>query len=110
MRFTPSTITVPRGDRLVVEVTNRDSTTTHDLVLDSGVQTPRLAPGTTARLEVGVVSQPLDGWCSVVGHRQMGMVLHVQVTGSSAAVGSAPAQPGSSAATRWPEGRGGRVP
>ena len=94
MRFAPSTITVPRGDRLVVEVTNRDTTTTHDLVLDSGVQTPRLAPGTTARLEVGVVSQSLDGWCSVVGHRQMGMVLHVQITGSSAAPGSVPAQAG----------------
>ena len=92
MRFTPSTITVPRGDRLVVELTNRDSTTTHDLVLDSGVQTPRLAPGTSARLDVGVISESLDGWCSVVGHRQMGMVLHVLVSGSVGAEGGVSAE------------------
>lgn len=100
MRFQPSTITVPLGDRLVVELTNRDPTTTHDLVLDTGVQTPRIAPGTTVRLDAGIISRPTEGWCSVVGHRQMGMVLHVVATGAPAgesrgptsldAVGTAP--------------------
>ena len=31
--------------------------------------------GESATLDVGVVGRDLDGWCSVVGHRQMGMVL-----------------------------------
>jgi nitrite reductase (NO-forming) len=88
MRFSPSSVTVPRGDRLVVELTNRDTTTTHDLVLASGAQTPRLAPGATARLDAGVISQPVEGWCSVVGHRQMGMVLHVLVSGAGAGAGA----------------------
>lgn len=87
MRFSPSTISVPLGDRLVVELTNRDRTTTHDLVLDIGVRTPRLAPGASARIDAGVVSRSVDGWCSVVGHRQMGMVLHVLVAAAPAAEG-----------------------
>ena len=37
----------------------------------------RLQPGESAELDAGVVGRDLDGWCSVVGHRQMGMVLHV---------------------------------
>ena len=84
MRFTPASITVPLGDRLVIRVTNRDETTTHDLVLDTGTRTARLAPGATGELDVGVVAGPVEGWCSVVGHRQLGMVLHVLVDGSPA--------------------------
>ena len=81
MAFSPSAVTVPRGDRLVIRLTNRDRTTTHDLVLASGHRTPRLAPGASATLDAGVVSGPLEGWCSVVGHRQMGMLLQVIVSG-----------------------------
>jgi nitrite reductase (NO-forming) len=82
MRFTPSTIAVPAGNRLVIELTNTDDEDVHDLVLDSGVDSGRLAPGETARVDVGVVGRDLEGWCSVLGHRQMGMVLDVEVTGS----------------------------
>jgi nitrite reductase (NO-forming) len=105
MRFTPAAVTVPLGDRLVLRVTNRDQTTTHDLVLETGARTERLAPGATGELDAGVVEAPIEGWCSVVGHRQMGMVLHVLVAGGAAApadpsgsmAGGAPAagQPGS---------------
>ena len=84
MRFTPSTIAVPAGNRLVIELANADDEDVHDLVLDSGANSGRLAPGETARVDVGVVGRDLEGWCSVLGHRQMGMVLHVDVAGSSA--------------------------
>ena len=84
MRFTPSTIAVPAGNRLVIELANTDDEDVHDLVLDSGAGSGRLAPGETARVDVGVVGRDLEGWCSVLGHRQMGMVLHVDVAGSSA--------------------------
>jgi nitrite reductase (NO-forming) len=87
MRFTPSRIEVPRGDRLVVVVTNADDENVHDLVLETGARTSRLAPGRTTRLDVGVVGRDLDGWCSVLGHRQMGMVLAVHATGAAAAGG-----------------------
>ena len=86
MRFTPATITVPAGDRLVIELVNTDTEDVHDLVLDTGDRTPRIAPGESATLDVGVVGRDLAGWCSVVGHRQMGMTLTVDATGADAAI------------------------
>jgi nitrite reductase (NO-forming) len=88
MRFTPSTVRVAEGNRLVLDVRNTDTTDVHDLVLDTGDDTGRLTPGASARLDVGVVGRDIEGWCSVVGHRQMGMVFHIHVTGASHARGS----------------------
>jgi len=84
MRFTPATVRVPAGDRLVVVVTNTDDDNVHDLVLETGPRTARLAPGESDRIDVGVVGRDLEGWCSVVGHRQLGMVLTVDVTDATA--------------------------
>ena len=92
MRFVPDRIEVPAGTRLLIEVTNADDGDVHDLVLDTGADTGRLAPGETATLDVGVVGRDLDGWCSVLGHRRMGMVLAVGVTGG-AGRGSGPRTP-----------------
>jgi nitrite reductase (NO-forming) len=78
MRFVPSSIEVPAGDRLVIEVVNTDSDV-HDLVLETGADSGRVSPGDTARVDVGVVGRDLAGWCSLVGHRQMGMTLEVTV-------------------------------
>lgn len=80
MRFTPADVDVPAGDRLVVEFRNT-GTDQHDLVLESGKRTGRLAPGDRETLDAGVIGRDLEGWCSVVGHRQMGMVFAVNVTG-----------------------------
>lgn len=85
MRFTPDTISVPAGNRLVVVLTNTDDEDVHDLVLDSGADSGRLSPNETARIDVGVVGRDLEGWCSVIGHKQMGMVLTVDVTGTAPA-------------------------
>ncbi|TDE88770.1 copper oxidase [Occultella glacieicola] len=91
MRFSPDVIEVPAGDELIIEVRNTDATQVHDLVLDNGMSSGRLAPGESATIDVGVVGRPLDAWCSVVGHRQMGMVLAIQV------IGGAPPAAGSTA-------------
>lgn len=93
MRFVPSAIEVPAGDRLVIEVVNTDDQV-HDLVLETGADSGRLAPGDTATVDVGVVGRDLDGWCSLVGHRQMAMTLDVRVTGARPpATGTAPPGP-----------------
>ena len=81
MRFTPDTIEVPAGDRLVITVRNASAGDVHDLVLDTGAKSGRLAPGETAVVDVGVAGRDIEGWCSVAGHRQMGMVLTIRVTG-----------------------------
>jgi len=100
MRFYPSAIEVPAGDRLVIDVTNTDAEDVHDLVLDDGSDTGRLSPGDSARrLDVGVVGRDIAGWCSVVGHRQMGMVLTVTATGAPASSGAPTAAPVSTTAS-----------
>jgi nitrite reductase (NO-forming) len=78
MRFEPASVEVAAGDELVLVVTNVDDAV-HDLVLDSGASSGRLAAGATTRVEVGVVGRAMAGWCSVAGHRQMGMVFDVDV-------------------------------
>ncbi len=84
MAFRPDRIVLPAGDRLVVDLVNRDPTSPHDLVLANGVDSGRVMPGGRATVDAGVIDTDLDGWCSIVGHRQMGMTLRVAVTGTSA--------------------------
>lgn len=72
------------GDRLVITVRNADRADVHDLVLETGHSTGRLAPGESATMEVGVVGRDLAGRCSVVGHRQLGMVLTIAAAGGVA--------------------------
>ena len=74
MSYSPSRITVPAGDRLVVDLVNVDDGSPHDLAVGD-VRTERLMPGESASLDVGVVGAATEGWCTVVGHRRMGMVL-----------------------------------
>lgn len=93
MRFHPASVQVPRGNRLVLTVRNASSGDVHDLVLDTGAETGRIAPGGTARLEAGVVGRDLDGWCSVVGHRQMGMTFRVESVGAGQAGDASPSTP-----------------
>lgn len=84
MRFVPNTLEVPAGDRLEIEVRNVDPANTHDLVLATGPHTARLHPGDTAVLEAGIITEPVEGWCSIVGHRAMGMTLNIAPTGAGA--------------------------
>ncbi|WP_028047526.1 multicopper oxidase domain-containing protein [Cellulomonas sp. URHE0023] len=101
MRFSPSVVTVPAGDRLVIEVTNTDDDV-HELAIETGATTGRLAPGEQGSVDVGVVGVPLDGWCPVAGHRLMGMTLRIEVEGtaqtaSTGTAGDEPATPADAA-------------
>ena len=84
MSYVPSSVTVPYGDRLVIDLVNVDEGSPHDLTFGDGIQTARVMPGRSASLDVGVVGASTQGWCRVVGHRQMGMVLDVVVEGGPA--------------------------
>ena len=77
MSYEPSSVRISRGDQLIVELVNSD-TTTHDLVIGDA-RTSRLAPGATEELDAGVIGESILGFCSVVGHRQMGMTFEVIV-------------------------------
>ncbi len=88
MRFFPASIDVPAGDRLVIDVKNTDKADAHDLAFSTGQRTKRLAPGESQTLDMGVVGTSLEGWCTVVGHRQMGMIFDVNVIGGSVEAGA----------------------
>ena len=93
MRFVPDTIDVASGDRLVITLENTGDQV-HDLVLEGGATTGRVAAGASARLDAGVISGPVEGWCSIAGHRAQGMVLHITASGQAAGA----AQPSQTAA------------
>ena len=81
MSYVPGSLTVPYGDRLVIDLVNLDDGSPHDLTFDNGTQTGRVMPRRSATLDVGVMGASTQGWCRIIGHRQMGMVLDVLVTG-----------------------------
>jgi nitrite reductase (NO-forming) len=110
MRFRPARITVPAGARLVIELTNTDQRR-HDLVLQTGAKTGLVGAGHTARLDAGIIGGPVDGWCSLPGHRQAGMTLAITTTGGHehmAATTPAPGATPSPAATVDPMADPGR--
>jgi len=80
MRFHPAQVTVPAGDRLVIALTNRDQRR-HDLILATGAKTGPIAAGHSTHLDAGVIGAPVQGWCSLPGHRQAGMTLTITTTG-----------------------------
>ena len=82
MAFEPNRIEVGPGDHVIIELTNDDPTNVHDLAFGT-LRTPRIAHGESAELDLGVVGATQEGWCTVVGHRQMGMTFDVVVRGSA---------------------------
>lgn len=88
MRFRPGTVNVPRGDRLVIRLSNSDDMV-HDLVTASGLNTGRIYSGESTMVDAGVITGTVDGWCSVAGHRQQGMIFTIAtVAGPTAAAKS----------------------
>ncbi|MGW9631246.1 multicopper oxidase domain-containing protein [Agromyces sp. NPDC055520] len=88
MRFVPGEIEVPAGNRLVIEFRNTGDMV-HDLTVETGARSPKIAPGERATIDVGVVGTDLTAWCSVAGHRQMGMELAIRVVGGAGAASGA---------------------
>ena len=76
MSFAPARLAVPAGNRLVIEFSNTGDQT-HDLVVDNGATTGRVSPGEVKKLDAGVIAYSMEGWCSLAGHRQMGMAIHI---------------------------------
>ncbi|MEO7148074.1 MAG: cupredoxin domain-containing protein, partial [Terrimesophilobacter sp.] len=86
MRFSPDVVEVPAGDKLVIVLTNKDDQV-HDLVLQTGVTSGLVNPGHTVTVNAGVIDAHLDGWCSIAGHRLLGMVMSVKLLGGPNAGG-----------------------
>ncbi|WEO77073.1 multicopper oxidase domain-containing protein [Cryobacterium sp. SO2] len=87
-RFVPDRIEVPVGDELVITLTNSDDMV-HNLVLESGLVSGSLDPGAAETVRVGVIGASLDGWCSIAGHRLLGMEISIVAVGADETVDSA---------------------
>ena|GEM_PF-199046 len=75
----PSSITVSAGTRLVLTVVN-DGTMQHDLQLEGGpIGSGMLAPGQRRSVDFGVVGRSEQAWCTLPGHKEAGMVLHIGI-------------------------------
>lgn len=76
MKFTPSTIEVPSGRQVTLELRNRGSLE-HDLVINAlNVHSRHLSKGEFQSLTVGPLPAGTahEVYCSIPGHRQAGMV------------------------------------
>ncbi|WP_083912617.1 cupredoxin domain-containing protein [Corynebacterium lubricantis] len=76
MKFIPDVIEVPTGNSLEIVLTNDDDQA-HDLRLANGVDSGRLVPGDSITIDAGVITENLDGWCTIAGHQAMGMTLTI---------------------------------
>ncbi len=75
---TPGTLMVSRSTHLLLDVVNRGDQV-HDLTVAGGPSTRMLGPGDSQRLDLGVVTQRLQSWCTVDSHQSLGMIFEVQV-------------------------------
>jgi len=82
----PSSIEVPAGSELIVRVTNAGAVP-HDLKLQGETGTEMLDPGASAEVSLGVMEETTQAWCTVPGHKEAGMLLDIEVTGSAASGG-----------------------
>jgi nitrite reductase (NO-forming) len=78
----PSSIDVPAGTEVVVNVTNNGAMA-HDLKLLGETGTDMLEPGTSQEVSLGVVDETTQAWCTVPGHKEAGMVLDINVSGTT---------------------------
>ena len=78
MRYIPDRIEVPRGTKLVVNLVN-DGEKEHDLKIGEA-NSGRLSPGEASATYCGEFNKDTRGWCTIAGHKTMGMTFKVDVT------------------------------
>lgn len=77
MRYIPDRIEVPRGTKLVVNLVN-DGEKEHDLKIGEA-NSGRLSPGEASTTYFGEFNKDTRGWCTIAGHKTMGMTFKVDV-------------------------------
>lgn len=80
----PDILEIEAGTAVVLDVVNA-ADGEHDLMVDGGRRTRVLAPGESERLDLGVVTDALDAWCTIGDHDVAGMTLDLRVIGRQTA-------------------------
>jgi nitrite reductase (NO-forming) len=86
--FKPNALTVPAAGRYTVAL-NNTGTVAHDITVPGG-ETVVADPGATASVDVDVPATGLDFICSIVGHKEAGMVGTIAVEGQTASASDDP--------------------
>ena len=89
-KVTPASIDPEVGQKLVLTVTN-DGMMAHDLKVEGTEGTRMLEPGTSETITIGPFDSATEAWCTVAGHKESGMVMAIQITGSAPAAAGTPA-------------------
>ncbi len=87
----PSSVEVPAGTELIVQVTNAGAMA-HDLKIGGETGTAMLDPGASEEVSLGVITETTEAWCTVPGHKEAGMVLDIIMTGGGGGGGGAAAE------------------
>jgi nitrite reductase (NO-forming) len=75
----PNVLQVEAGRPVVLTVTNASTAMDHDLKMAGTTGTQMLSPGDSEEINVGVVEDGDQAWCTIPGHKAAGMVLTFQV-------------------------------
>lgn len=75
-QISPDVVEVFPNTQLTFRVENSGDAQ-HDLTISDDRTTGRMKPGETAVLEAGVIDRPVTIWCSIKGHRDLGMEARV---------------------------------
>jgi nitrite reductase (NO-forming) len=86
--FKPNALTVPAAGRYTVTL-NNTGTVAHDITFPGG-ETAVAEPGASASVDVDVPATGLDFICSIVGHKEAGMVGTIAVDGQTASASDDP--------------------
>lgn len=83
-KITPAAITVAPGTHLVLKVTNA-GTMGHNVQLQGGSKgSGLLNAGASATADLGTIEGSTEAWCTIPGHKELGMTMKIMVEGSSA--------------------------
>ncbi len=86
----PASINVESGQKLTLTVKNA-GTMAHDLKLAGTTGTKLLQPGESETVTVGPIDATSQAWCTVPGHKDAGMLMAINVSGSSGGAAATPA-------------------
>jgi len=78
MFYDPDGIEVPAGEAVSLYLANEGGVV-HDLVFDDGWESGEVRPGEGVLLELPALTASTVAWCSVPGHRDAGMELHIEI-------------------------------
>ncbi len=75
----PNEVDVSPGTNLTLLVVNTVGSAQHDLNISPEVGTGRIKPGDSVLLAVGEVKDSFVVWCSIKGHRELGMEARIEL-------------------------------